>query len=191
MKRWLVLCIALALAIQPCIVRADAPVIAGPDTRLYLADGSLVEGYLVEKGDDLIIIRIDKEIFTFEPQEIDKIVTVDSLGGTARTIEATEFPYISFLGGTVAFGLLSWLQFDRASDKESKADLNRQHGLPEADKLDDQAGRARLYGWGSAMLAAGSLGVALIPRKTTRRLFPELAIDHGEPTLRLAYVYCF
>ena len=104
----------------------------------------------------------------------------------------TEFPYISFLGGTVAFGLLSWLQFDRASDKDKDADLNRESGLEaRARKLEDQADRARLLGWSSALLAAGSLGVALIPRKATRRVFPELSFEGGSATLRLSYVYRF
>ena len=58
-------------------------------------------------------------------------------------------------------------------------------------KLDDKADRARLYGWGGAILAAGSLGVALIPHKSTRRVFPELSFSTGTPTLRLAYVYRF
>jgi len=192
MKRWLALVVALVLAAQPGIAFAEAPAIVGPDTRLYLADGSLVEGTLVEKSNDLIIIRIDDEIFTFEPQEIDKIVTLDSLGGGASTITVTEFPYISFLGGAVAFGLLSWLQFDRASDNEREADLNRIHGQrSRARKLDDKADQARLFGWSSAVLAAGSLGVALVPRKSTRRIFPELTMDSGAPTLRLSYVHRF
>ena len=192
MMRWLALLTALAVTIQPCLVFAEQPPVSGPDTRLYLADGSLVEGHLVEKTDDLIIIQVKKQIFTFERLEVDKIVTVDSMGGGARTITVTEFPYISFMGGTVAFSLLSWLQFDRASDKENDAKVNRDHGLAEAaQKLDDKADRARLFGWSSVALAVGSLGVALVPRKTTRRVFPELTFKDGEPTLRLSYVHRF
>ena len=90
------------------------------------------------------------------------------------------------------FGLLSWLQFDRASDNEAEAALNRDHGqLSRAQKLDDKADRARLYGWSTAVLAAGSFGVALIPRKTTRRIFPELSFHHGEPRIGVSYVYSF
>ena len=104
-----------------------------------------------------------------------------------------EFPYISFLGGTVAFGLLSWLQFDKASDKDSEADLNDQNQLfNRARKLRDDADRARLFGWSSAALAVGSLGVALYPRKATRRIFPELSwTPAGEPKIALKYERAF
>ena len=192
MKLWLALFTAFVFAIQPCVLMAEDPAIAGPDTRIYLADGTVVQGNLVEKTDELVIVRVDHQIFTFDLGEVDNIVTIDSLGGAARTVTVTEFPYISFLGGAVAFSLLSWLQFDRASDKEQEADLNLEHGqLGRSEKLNDQADRARQYGWGSAAVAAGSLGIALFPRKTTRRVFPELTFTNGTPTLRLAYVYRF
>jgi len=193
MKRWSVLFIAFLFAVQPCLLMAETPPdISGPDVRLYLSDGTLIEGHLVEKTDDLIIVRVDHEIFTFDRLEVERIVTIDGLGGGARTVTVTEFPYISFLGGAVAFSLLSWLQFDRASDKEEDAQRHRDAGLTtRAEKLEDQADRARGFGWGSAVLAAGCLGVALVPRKTTRRVFPELTVTGGEPTLRLAYVYRF
>jgi hypothetical protein len=194
MKRWLALVIALSLAVQSSLAfAAGEPPIQGPDTRIYLKDGSLLEGSLVEKSNDLIIVRVDRKIVTVDRREIDKIVTVDSLGGGARTISVTEFPYISFLGGTAAFSLLAWLQFDRSSSKQKDADQNR--GYPGQEqrvkKLEDQADRARLYGWTAAALAAGSLGVALIPRKTTRRVFPELSFRDGAPTLQLVCVRCF
>ena len=86
------------------------------NTRLYLFDGSIVEGNLIEKSSDLLIIRVENKVFTFEFSEIDKIVTLESLGAGAKTISVKEYPYISFMGGAVAFGLLSWLQFDRAAD---------------------------------------------------------------------------
>jgi hypothetical protein len=192
MKRWLSLATALLFAIQPTLLLAEDPAIAGPDTRLYLTDGTLIQGHLIERTDELFIIRVGEEIFTFERLEVGNVVTINSLGSAARTITVTEFPYISFLGGTVAFGLLSWLQFDRASDHETEADLNRENELDSAaKKLDDKADRARLYGWGGAVLAAGSLGVALIPHKSTRRVFPELSFSNGTPSLRLNYVYRF
>ena len=183
-------CVTL-FALSLCALPAAAQT-AGPeraDTRLYLGDGTLVEGNLVEKGAELIIMRVDEKIFTFERTEIDKIVTLESLGGGAKTITITEFPYISFMGGAVAFGLLSWLQFDRASDNEQEADLNREHQqLARAQKLEDKASRARLYGWSTAVLSAGSFGVSLIPRKATRRVFPELgASSDGDPLLRVTY----
>jgi hypothetical protein len=171
---------------------AETSPIAGADIRLYLADGSLVEGHLVEKDKDLIIMRVEDKIFTFDKSEIDKIITLESLGGGAKNITVTEFPYISFLGGTIAFSLLSWLQFDRASDNAAEADLNREHKQPNrADKLDDKASRARLYGWTTAVFAVGSMGMALRPQKTTRRVFPELSFRDGEPTLGLSYIYQF
>ena len=194
MKRYTALVACLCLVLQPVMALAEtesAP-ISGADTRLYLADGSLVEGHLIEKAQDLVIMRVNDKIFTFDKTEIDKIVMLESLGGGAHTISVTEFPYISFLGGALAFGLLSWLQFDRASDNEAEAALNREHGqLARAQKLDDKADRARIYGWSTAALAAGSFGVALIPRKSTRRVFPELSFRDGEPRVGLSYVYSF
>ena len=193
MKRSTVLVACFCLVIQPSLALAEtAPPIEGADTRLYLADGSLVEGTLIEKDKDLVIIRIEEKIFTFDKTDIDKLVTLESLGGGARNITVTEFPYISFLGGAVAFSLLSWLQFDRAADNEADAALNREHGqLARAQKLDDKASRARLYGWSTALFAAGSLGISLIPRKTNRRVFPGLSIRDGEPSVGVSYVYRF
>ena len=193
MKRSTVLVACFCLVIQPSLALAEtAPPIEGADTRLYLADGSLVEGTLIEKDKDLVIIRIEEKIFTFDKTDIDKLVTLESLGGGARNITVTEFPYISFLGGAVAFSLLSWLQFDRAADNEAEAALNREHAqLARAQKLDDKASRARLYGWSTALFAAGSLGISLIPRKTNRRIFPELSLRDGEPSVGVSYVYRF
>ncbi len=192
MKRSTVLVACLCLVLQPLLALADPVPIAGADTRLYMADGSLVEGTLLEKDNDLVVIRVKEKIFTFDKTDIDKMVTLESLGGGARSITVTEFPYISFLGGAVAFSLLSWLQFDRASDNETEADLNREHGqLARAQKLDDKASRARFYGWSTALFSVGSLGVALIPRKATRRVFPELTLRDGDPSIGLSYVYRF
>ena len=193
MKRNTVLVACFCLVIQPSLALAEtAPPIEGADTRLYLADGSLVEGTLIEKDKDLVIIRIEEKIFTFDKTDIAKLVTLESLGGGARNITVTEFPYISFLGGAVAFSLLSWLQFDRAADNEAEAALNREHGqLARAQKLDDKASRARLYGWSTALFAAGSLGISLIPRKTSRRVFPDLSLRDGEPSVGVSYVYRF
>ena len=192
MKRSTVLVACLCLVLQPLLALADPVPIAGADTRLYMADGSLVEGTLLEKDNDLVVVRVKEKIFTFDKTDIDKMVTLESLGGGARSITVTEFPYISFLGGAVAFSLLSWLQFDRASDNETEADLNREHGqVARAQKLDDKASRARLYGWSTALFSVGSLGVALIPRKATRRVFPELTLRDGEPSIGLSYVYRF
>ena len=187
--------VAAGVALRPLPVPAQNEIEIKPltesDTRLYLADGTVVMGRLIEHSRDLLILQVNEQVFTFELEEIDRIVTLDSLGAGARTVSVFEFPYISFLGGTVAFGLLSWLQFDTASDRERDADLNEASGvLARARELRDKADRARLLGWSSAVLAAGSTVVALIPRKETRRVFPELTLRPqaaGSPGILLTY----
>ena len=192
MKRSTVLVACLCLVLQPLWALAEPAPIAGADTRVYLADGSLVEGTLVEKSKDLVILRVKKKIFTFDKTEIDKIVTLESLGGGAKSITVTEFPYISFLGGAVAFSLISWLQFDRASGFEDDAKLNRLASLEaQAIKFEDKASRARKFGIATALFAAGSLGVSFIPHKATRRIFPEISLNDGEPSAGISYVYRF
>ena len=192
MKRSTVFVACLCLVLQPLLALAEPAPIAGADTRVYLADGSLVEGTLVEKSKDLVIIRVKEKIFTFDKTEIDKIVTLESLGGGAKSITVTEFPYISFLGGAVAFSLISWLQFDRASSFEDDAKLNRLASLEaQAVKFEDKASRARKFGIATALFAAGSLGVSFIPRKATRRIFPEISLNDGEPSAGISYVYRF
>ena len=192
MKRSTVFVACLCLVLQPLLALAEPAPIAGADTRVYLADGSLVEGTLVEKGKELVIIRVKEKIFTFDKTEIDKIVTLESLGGGAKSITVTEFPYISFLGGAVAFSLISWLQFDRASSFEDDAKLNRLASLEaQAVKFEDKASRARKFGIATALFVAGSLGVSFIPRKATRRIFPEISLNDGEPSAGISYVYRF
>ena len=192
MKRSTVFVACLCLVLQPLLALAEPAPIAGADTRVYLADGSLVEGTLVEKGKELVIIRVKEKIFTFDKTEIDKIVTLESLGGGAKSITVTEFPYISFLGGAVAFSLISWLQFDRASSFEDDAKLNRLASLEaQAVKFEDKASRARKFGIATALFAAGNLGVSFIPRKATRRIFPEISLNDGEPSAGISYVYRF
>ena len=192
MKRSTVFVACFCLVMQPLLALAEPAPIAGADTRVYLADGSLVEGTLVEKGKELVIIRVKEKIFTFDKTEIDKIVTLESLGGGAKSITVTEFPYISFLGGAVAFSLISWLQFDRASGFEDDAKLNRLASLEaQAVKFEDKASRARNFGIGTAVFAVGSLVVSIIPRKATRRIFPEISLNDGEPSAGISYVYRF
>jgi len=186
------LVIALSMVSQPALVGAQES--WAPDTRVYLEDGTVVMGQLLERSADLVIVRgNDGEIFTFEPEQIDKLVTLESLGSEARTVTVREFPYISFLGGTVAFTLISWLQFDTASDRDSEADVNAQNGLiARARELEDKADRARLWGWTSALLAAGSAGVALVPKTRTKKIFPELSLDaSGDARLQLVYRHSF
>ncbi len=101
MKSYTALVACFCLVLQPSMALAEPEPtpIAGADTRLYLADGSLVEGTLIERDQELVILRVNDKIFTFDKTEIDKIITLESLGGGAETITVTEFPYISFLGG--------------------------------------------------------------------------------------------
>jgi hypothetical protein len=162
------------------------------DARVYLTDGTIIMGQLIQRSDDLVIVRSSSgEIHTFEPNQIDRIVTLDSLGSQAQTVTVREFPYISFLGGTVAFGLISWLQFDTASDRDAEAKINARHGVEgRAAELKDKADRARVWGWSSRALALASLGVALIPQERTKRVFPEISVQH-DGTARLQVVYAF
>ncbi len=163
------------------------------DTRVYLLDGTIIMGQLLERSDDLVIVRSQAgEIHTIEPTQIERLITLDSLGGQAQTITVREFPYISFLGGTVAFGLISWLQFDTANDRDVEAKLNEGNGVTtgRAADLRDKADRARRWGWSSRVLALGSLGVALIPRDRTKRVFPDISLS-DDGTSRLKVVYAF
>ena len=63
MKCYTALFACLCLVLQPVMALAemDSSPIAGADTRLYLADGSLVEGNLVEKGQELVIMRCQRQ----------------------------------------------------------------------------------------------------------------------------------
>ena len=193
MRQSFAFCLALLLALQPGVAMAASFDTGEPgpaDTRLYLNDGSVVMGHLVQRGSDMFIIRVDDEIFTFDLETVDRVVTLESLGSSAKTISVTEFPYISVLGGTLAFGVMSGLLFSRASDKDNEADANTQVELfDRARDLRDQADTARLFGWTSTILAAGSLGVALLPRKTTRRVFPEISYENGTSRLNLTYQF--
>ena len=187
--------VALAQALNDREAQDDQRLVTESDTRLYLADGTVVMGQLIDHSDDLIIVKVREQVFTFELEQVDRIVTLESLGSGAQTISVTEFPFISFLGGAVAFSLLSWLQFDTASDRDREANLNQASGVEaRARDLRDKADRARLIGWTSVVFAAGSAGVALIPRKTTRRIFPELTIGpdaSGTPAVHLAFTKSF
>ena len=59
-------------------------------------------------------------------------------------------------------------------------------------ELEDKADRARRWGWTSALLAAGSAGVALVPKTRTKKIFPELSLDaSGDARLQLVYRHSF
>ena len=198
MRPMISLIVFTCLALQPAALLAQG----APDARIYLADGTVVMGQLLNRDDDLLILRSgDGEIHTFDVAEISKVVTLDSLGSQARVVQVREFPYISFLGGTVALGLISWLQFDTASARDEEAQINRNNNsdlddqaglLARAQDLEDKADRARLWGWSSGALAAACLGVALIPRTKTTKVFPTLSLDAaGKPAVQLVYRHAF
>ena len=190
MRPWVAALTAIALLLNSLAALAQTTPPAAVEVRLYLTDGSVVTGQLISRSNDLIVVRSQEKILTFEPAQVEKIVTPDSLGSGARTITVREFPYISFLGGTVAFGLLSWLQFDTASNRNQQAVLNDENGLTStAQKFRDKADRASMLGWGSALLATGSMAVALYPHKATRRVFPDLSLQTGSPVLVLNYSF--
>lgn len=189
MRRWVAALSAALLLFQSFAALAQTAQRTA-EVRLYLTDGQVITGHLVSRSKDLIVVRSQEQIFTFEPGQVVKIVTPETLGSGARTVTVREFPYLSFLGGTVAFGLLSWLQFDTASSRDRDADLHAENKLlPREKKLRDKANRARLLGWSSAVLATGTLAAALYPHKTTRRVFPELSLETGDPVLRLSYAF--
>ncbi|MFP6591942.1 MAG: hypothetical protein VCE12_15600, partial [Candidatus Latescibacterota bacterium] len=77
--------------------------------------------------------------------------------------------------------------------RDLEADVNAQNGLiPRARELEDKADRARLWGWTSALLAACSAGVALVPKTRTKKIFPELSLDaSGDARLQLLYRHSF
>jgi hypothetical protein len=187
-RHTITLLIALSITIQPLLLGAQES--SAADTRVYLEDGTVVMGELIRRDADLIIVRGGDG---FQPDQIDKLVTLESLGGQARTVTVREFPYISFLGGTVALSLISWLQFDTKSDRKAEARINRENGLlARASELDDKADRAGLWGWSSAVLAVGTLGVAAIPKTRTKKIFPELSLDaSGDARMQLVYRHTF
>ena len=199
MKRFVAASVAVLFALQPMFALAETVGSAGSDTRVFLLDGSVVEGRLIEQSGALVIVEVDKQIFTFESSDIDYVQTLNSLGTKAQTTTIVEFPYISFLGATAAFGLLSWLQFDTASERDADAKRHEEQGSLEefdlrarAKDLRDKADRARLWGWSSAVMAGGSLGVALMPKRREVRIFPEVAVDSdGSKRIILAYRHRF
>ncbi len=200
MQRFIAVIITTLVLIQPLAAAQAVPLDA--DTKLYLADGSVIHGRMVVRSDDLIIMRVKDEIFTFDDAQIDRVIPLESLGEAAEFVTVREFPYISFLGGTAAFGLLAWIQFNNASDRDSEAQRNEQQVfsgneqsgllLARAAELRDDADRARLYGWGSTLVALGSMGVALYPSYSERPIFPGLSLDsQGGPAITFAYRHSF
>ena len=200
MRRLVAASLSIAFILQPICALAQQGGGSGFDTRVFLLDGSVVEGRLIERSEELVIVEVEEQIFTFETSDVDKVVTLSSLGASAQTKSVVEFPYISFLGATAALSLMSWLQFDTASQRDADAKRHEEQGtLPGARDLNarardlrDKADRARLWGWSSALLAVGSVGLALMPKRRYVRVFPEVAVNgDGSKQVMLSYRHPF
>ena len=190
MKRWgsaFLTLLLLGQAMIPGSVRADED----PDVRLYLNNGDVVSGKLVELGPELIIIKKNRDVFTFEVGEVRKVVTLESLGEAAKVVPVWTFPRLGFLAGTFAGAALAYWGFDDASSKEKEADDNARMKLFAREKeLRDDADTARLIAWSATVLGALCLGVALIPERGEKRVFPD-HVEVGRKSVKLAYVFRF
>ncbi len=158
------------------------------DVRLYMNDGSVFSGKLVELGPELIIVRKNREISTFEVGLVKKVVTLESLGEGAKIVPVRTFPRLGFLGGTFAGATLAWWGFDNASSKEKEADGNT--GMNSEQKLRDDADTARLVARGAVLVGAACLVAALIPEWTEKRVFPD-QVEVGYKSVKVAYALCF
>lgn len=161
------------------------------DTRIYLKSGDVVTGKMVQRSPDMVILKLDNDIFTFEVREIARLETLDSLGDRAERIEVREFPHLGFLGATVAFGAVATFGFNRASDKEEDAAVNRPLLPDRARQLEDQASTARAVAWSATAAVVGSAIFALYPKKVERRVLPEIGLRPGEREVRVACMWSF
>ena len=162
------------------------------DIRLYLISGDIVTGRLIRHDPDLIILETNDEVRTFAPEEITKIVTLESLGAQAKTIKVIRFPHLGFLGGTIGCGSVSLLGFLNASDKDDDARVQRKGGLiDKAKKLEDEARTVRRIAWACAIAAVGFAAYGLYPQQEERRVFPELGFNEQGPELRIVYARRF
>jgi len=179
----------LGQAVMPESVRAAEDA----DVRVYMNDGSVFSGKLVELGPELIIVKKNREIFTFEVGLVKKVVTLESLGKAAKIVPVRTFPRLGFLAGTFAGATLAWWGFDSAANKEKEADVNARAVPPllaRAKELRDDADTARLVAWGATLVGAACLVVALIPEWTEKRVFPD-RVEVGCKSLKFAYSLCF
>jgi len=189
MKRWGSAFLAVLLLGQgliPGSARAE-----DPDVRLYLSNGDVVSGKLVELGPELIIIKKNREVFTFEVGEVKKVVTLESLGKAAKIVPVWRFPRLGFLAGTFAGATLALWGFDDASSKEKEADDNARLNLVDWEKeLRDDADKARLIAWSATVAGVACLVAALIPERGEKRVFPD-HVEVGRKSVKLAYVFHF
>lgn len=164
------------------------------DIRLYLTNGDIITGKLIDRAPDLIIIRARGDIQTYMPTQVTKIETLESLGDKAKTIRVMTFPHIEFLGGTVAFGSVAFLSFSSASDKQDEADQNKRVNLPPFSykKLEDDAAKLRAVGWTATALAVGVTTLALIPRWVEKKTFPDITLRmNPDGSVSMAYTRQF
>ncbi len=175
----------LGQAMLPGSVRATEDA----DVRIYMNDGSVFSGKLVELGPELIIVRKNREISTFEVGLVKQVVTLESLGEAAKIVPVRTFPRLGFLGGTFAGATLAWWGFVNASSKEKEADDNAAL-FARAEELRDDADSARLVARGAMLVGAACLVVALIPEWTEKRVFPD-QVEVGHKSVKLAYAFCF
>jgi len=167
-----------------------------PDVQLYLKNGTVVTGQLVEVTPLLIILRIRREVFTFEANRVERIVTLESLGDAAKVVPVWRFPRLGFLGGTLAGTVIALWAFDSAASKEAEADQNEQASIPgvdlshQAKELRDEAHRNRFIGWGAVLGASACTVIALIPERGEKRIFPA-QVEIGKEAFKLFYVMQF
>ena len=161
-----------------------AELVLGEEVKLYLKDGSVVTGELVEATPLLVILRIQGEIYTFEVREIEHMV----LPGPSQTRRpGWSFPRLGFLGGTLAGGVVAWWGFDSASRKERDARLQEGYGLLErAGELREEARRDRKIAWIGVVGGVVCAVVALVPERTGTKV--ETQLGDG---LRVRIVYGF
>jgi len=161
-----------------------AEFVLGEEVQLYLKDGSVVTGELVEATPLLVILRVQGEIYTFEVSEIERMVLP---GPTQTRRPGWRFPRLGFLGGTLVGGVLAWWGFDSASQKERDARLQEEYGLLErAGELREEARRDRKIAWIGVVGGAVCAVVALVPERTGTKV--EAQLGDG---LRVRIVYGF
>ncbi|HID10170.1 MAG TPA: hypothetical protein EYP17_02570 [Candidatus Latescibacteria bacterium] len=157
----------------------------GEQVQLYLKDGSVIAGELVEATPLLVILRVQGEIYTFEVREVERIVLFEP----SRTRGPTwKFPRLGFLGGTLAGGVIAWWGFDSASSKEQDARLQEEYGLfQRAGELRREARRDRKIAWAGVAGGIICAAVALVPERTGS---PKVEARLGED-FRVSIVYSF
>lgn len=189
-KRFIISFLSVLLlfqAIAPIFVVAQDTYDA--DIRIYLKNGDVVTGNLIELSPSLVIVRVGKEAFTFYLNEVEYILTLKSTGAQIKTVKAWKFPRLGFLGGAVAGGVIAYFEFDNASDNEESADRNEKAQIlsKETRRLRDEARRDRIIARAVIGLGTVSLITALIPKRVEKKVFVNL----NSRSIQLAYAFSF